>query len=157
MAVVRYRWQPTHGITKPPHVWRYDVRDLHFGDLYWLVITCAPNHTQGYQVEHRSEGAFPRAIPMVFVCSLFIFCLVLGRRVNQTRNIVIAPQRSLSRLATSTLEPLSAPRKARLISAAVAGSPLSSRTAGSAFAARAASATCASIDLSSAAESEAAT
>ena len=58
------------GITKPPHVWRYDVRDLHVVDLYWLVITCAPNHTQGYQVEHICEGAFPRSIPWAFVACL---------------------------------------------------------------------------------------
>ena len=33
LAVVRYRWQPTHGITKPPHVWRYEGGDFHIVDL----------------------------------------------------------------------------------------------------------------------------
>ena len=72
-------WVSTRGITKPPRVWHYEGGDFHIVDLYLLVITCAPIRTQGYQVEHRSEGAFPRAIPMVFVCSLFIFSWVLGR------------------------------------------------------------------------------
>ena len=69
------------------------------------------------------------ALPFVIafhIGDLYFFSWVLGRRVNQTRNIVIAPERSPSRLATSTEVPDSAPRKARLISAAVAGSPASS-------------------------------
>jgi hypothetical protein len=56
---------------------------------------------------------------------------------NQTRNIAIVPVTDPSREATSTVCPSSAPLNARLISAAVAGSPPRSRTAGSVAAAAA--------------------
>lgn len=128
-----------------------------------LVITCAPIHTQGYHVSGSPGlvpgmmavirgGLFPQSLRSRFHCFLFFVFSegwqLLGDEGGralparplapcraQTRNIVIAPVADPSRLATSTLVPDGAPRKARLISARVAGSPASSRTAGSAFAA----------------------